>query len=123
RSDQNVHAAFQCITLFAITDAPMHKTHSQICETAIITKSRLHLRGQLTRGLEHETTKAAVLLQQRQDRQRKRGGLARARLCGADQIFSSQNNRKRAKLDRRRLDESHGLRSTHDLGQKSKTIK
>ena len=48
-------------------NAAVHKSHSQICETAIITKRRLHLRGQFARRLEHETTQAGVLCQQRQN--------------------------------------------------------
>jgi hypothetical protein len=64
-----------------------------------------------------------VLAQQRKNWQSKRRGFAGAGLGGADQIFSGKNNRKRAKLDRRWLRESHGLRPTHHLGQKSETIK
>src|SRR6266404_4297966 len=67
RGDENVDAAFEFFALLPVTDTPVHERDPQISEAAIITKCRLNLRGQFTRRLEHETTEAPVLCQQRQN--------------------------------------------------------
>src|SRR5207302_1800697 len=98
---ENIDAALEFFALFSITDAAVHERDSQISEAAVIAKSCFHLRSQFARGLEHKTSKAAVPCQLRKDGQRKRRRLAGACLRSADQIFSRQNNWKRAELNGR----------------------
>jgi hypothetical protein len=64
-----------------------------------------------------------MLRQQRQNGKSECCGLAGAGLRCADQIFSSENDRKRAELDWGWLGKSHRLRPAHGLRRKSKMIK
>src|SRR5437764_6275538 len=123
RGSKNVHATLEFLALFPVTDATMHERDSQICESPIIAKRRLNLRGQFPCWLEHQTSERAVLCQQRQDRKSKRSGLTGAGLRGSDQIFTGKDNWERAKLNRRWLDKAHRLRPAHYFRRKSKLIK
>ena len=101
----------------------MHERGSQISEPSVISKGRLHLRGEFARRLEYQTSETAVLRQQCENRQSERRSLARPGLRSADQIFSGENNRKPAELDRRWFDKPHRLSSAHNLKRKSEMIK
>src|SRR5438093_9587178 len=61
---ENVDTVFEFLALFAITDAAVHERDPQISEAAVIAKSCLDLRSQLTGGLEHEASKRPVLREQ-----------------------------------------------------------
>jgi hypothetical protein len=64
-----------------------------------------------------------MLCEECQDGKRERRGFSGARLRRADQISARKNNRKRAELNRSRLDEAHRLSPAHDFRRKSETIK
>ena len=65
RGHENIDTALECLALFSVTDTAVHERDSQIREPPVIAKGRLHLRGKFARGLEHKTSEAAVLCQQR----------------------------------------------------------
>jgi hypothetical protein len=84
------------------------------------------LRGQLASRLEHQALRRlldVVLCEQRQDGKSKGRSFPGAGLRGPNQIFTRKHDRKRAELDRRRLDKAHRLRSAHYFRRKSKMIK
>src|SRR5207253_9742634 len=118
RRDQNVDAIFQFLPLFAVTNAAMHHGRAYIGETAVITKGRLDLRGQLAGWLQDQTTKFHVMSEQRQNRKREGGGFSGACLGGADQIFAGENNGESAQLDRRRFGKTHRLHAAHHFSGK-----
>jgi hypothetical protein len=80
------------------------------------------LRSQLTGWLQDETSKFTVMPKGRQNRQGEGGRFAGAGLGRADQVLPCENNRKGAKLDRRRFSESHRLRPANYFRQKSEVI-
>ena len=95
RGDDHIHALLQFVLLFAVADAAVNHRDTQVGETPVIAKSRLHLRGQFARRFEDEATKRAVLRQERQDWQRKSGRFAGAGLRGADEIFAGEDEREK----------------------------
>src|SRR5437868_13176337 len=100
----------------------MHHGRAYIGETAVITKGRLDLRGQLAGWLQDQTTKFPVMSEQRQNRKREGSGFSGAGLGGADQIFAGENNGEGAKLDRGRLSKTHRLHAAHHFGRKVEII-
>src|SRR5205085_9968720 len=118
-----IHSARGFFALFTVADAAVDDGDTQIGEATIIAKGSFDLSGQLARRLEDEATKISVLRQKCEDGEREGGSLAGAGLCGADQIFSGENNRKGAKLDRRGRGESHRLSATHHFGREAKIFK
>jgi len=96
RLPRQVRAALQTVALFSGPDATMHNRRTNVGEASVIAKRGLLLRRQFARRLEHEATEFSVLAKQRQNRQREGGCLARAGLGGADQILSSEHDRKGA---------------------------
>ena len=96
----------------------MHHGRAYFGETAVITKGRLDLRGQLARWLQDQTTKFPVMSEQRQNRKREGGGFSGAGLGGADQIFAGENNGESAQLDRGRFGKTHRLHAAHHFSGK-----
>ena len=78
-----------------------------------------HLNGQFPRGAQHQCLGAGLRqIDFRQNRQCKRGGLAGARLCHADNVFALQQHGNRGLLDRRRLFIPHLAQGVlQELGQ------
>src|SRR5437868_8291038 len=100
----------------------MHHGRAYIGETAVITKGRLDLRGQLAGWLQDQTTKFPVMSEQRQNRKREGSGFSGPGLGGADQILAGENNGEGAKLDWGGLSEAHRLHTAHHFGRKVEII-
>ena len=84
RRREDIDTAFEFVALFAVTHAPVHERDAQISEAAVIAKRGFDLRSQLAGRLDHQTSKRAVLREQRQNGKSKCRGLAGAGLRGSD---------------------------------------
>ena len=82
---------------------------------AVFLEAFFDLRGELACRFKNETTKLRVLAEQRHNWQRECSGFAGAGLRGANQIFSFEDNREGAELNRGRLGETHSLGPPHDF--------
>ena len=109
----------QGIHLPAVADAAEHDHRAQVGEAGEIVDGGFDLGGQLARGFEDEHAGLrAVLAEFREDRQRKGGGLAGARLRAADDVLPGENQRNGAKLDGGGLDVTHRLDAfEHGVGK------
>ena len=59
--DDDIHAAFQIVFLFAVTNATMNNGLANVGESAVVAKGSFNLRREFARWLEHETPKFSVL--------------------------------------------------------------
>src|SRR5207249_6125473 len=84
RGDDDINAAFQFLALFAVADAAVGYGGAQIGETAIIAKGSFDLRSEVARRLQDETTKFAVMSEQRENRKREGSGRSSVGVGGAD---------------------------------------
>ena len=99
------------LALLAVADAAVKEADGQVIETAEIAERRFHLRRQFAGWFQDEAAGfvTSVVAKLRQQWKAERGGLPCAGLRGGDQVASRKNNRKSAKLDRRRVDVPHRL--------------
>ena len=84
RRADDVGSAGRFVLLLPVAHAAVHHRDAQIGETPVIPERRLDLCRELTRRLEHETAKGAVLGEQGHDWQRESRRFAGAGLRGAD---------------------------------------
>ena len=83
-SDEDIDTAFQFLALFAITHAAVYESRAQISKASIIAKGGLDLRGKFACRFDHQTSKRAMLREQRQNRKSKCRSLSGTSLGGAD---------------------------------------
>ena len=84
RCADDVGSAGRFVLLLPIAHAAVHHRDTQIGETPVIPERRLDLCRELTRRLEHETAKDALLGKQGHDWQRESRCFAGAGLRGTD---------------------------------------
>src|SRR5438067_12090891 len=120
--DNNVHAAFQVLALFSVTNAAVNDGLTDVGEATVVPKRGLNLGGELARRLENKTAKFSVMTKECENRQGKGGRFAGAGLRGADQVLAGDYDRKRAQLDWCRLGETHCLHAADDFWRKCEVV-
>ncbi len=125
RRDENVHAAPQRVHLGLHADAAVDERRTELEMLAVRAHVLVHLRGEFPRRRDDEDahrTRSRALRQPLENGQREAGGLAGARLGGAEQIATAQDDRNGLRLDGGGLGVALLCDSAQQLGAQAETF-
>ena len=125
RGDKDVGAALELRFLFAVADAAIDDGGAEVAEAGVVARGLVDLHGELAGGLEDEDprTLGTVLLEEREQREHERGGLAGAGLRGADDVLAGEDEREGLKLDFGGIEKSHRLHAVDHVVGKAEILK
>ena len=108
--DDDIHAALEVVTLFAITDATVDERNLGVHEAHVVTECRFHLHGELASRFQNQATNAGFgVVEHGEHRQSEGRRLSGAGLRRSNQIAPSENQWGRPQLNGRGLGIAHAL--------------
>ena len=116
----DVHASFECLVLFAVTDAAEDDRDRQVGEPREIPDGRLDLCSEFARGFEDEQAGVWLMgFEFGKDGQSERSGLARAGLRAADDVAPFDDERDGAELDGGGIHVAHRFHTFEKFGRQT----